>query len=521
MRRLASTYGSMPVKLYVGGRLLQFISHGEPVAALHRHARKLTNVLIPVKFMADTGLSKEDQLRGEIDELSGMLPQPNPGWEHLPDHKRWNLREHAVYGAHLSSSAHESILGTRFAERFTRDLLSWAAEHGEGWIDVPDLTKFLREKLFIAATSALYGDELLGSIAPDLPKDYWEWLDQMPRLFRRLPRWMIPGAYAARERTLASLMKWDEAKRRGGAPSKGQLEWDPLHGSTLTQARTMMFDEFGISREGSALFHSAMLFALTPNATYATIWALIHILRDGPNLISRVLAESAPCFQQPNSLSIRDTTELSRLPLLSSIFIETLRLRAASPVGRTPIDDTFYLSSPSPPLNMKWKLDKDVHIISSSWLGGHDASFWNEGPILAASNKPAHPADTFWAERFLEYPDDPSSGPVKKKNVVHSASPANMKEKTPSDDKKAKLVTQGTSSHWFPFGGGLNTCPGRHFAKKEVIVGVAVLLRAFEFSDLENEGVDVNMGHFPFGTLPTKGAVSVRMRMRRDLKAEL
>ncbi|KAK4211200.1 cytochrome P450 [Rhypophila decipiens] len=421
MRRLASTYGNMPVKLY---------------------------------FMADTGLSREDQLRGEIDELSGVLPQPNPGWEHLPDHKRWNLREHAVYGAHLSSSAQESILGARLAEGFTRDLLSWAAEHGEGWIDVPDLTKFLRENLFIAATSALYEDELLGSIAPDLPKDYWDWLDQMPRLFRRLPRWMIPGAYAARERTLDSLMKWDEAKRRGGAPSKGQLEWDPLHGSTLTQARTVMFDEFGIGREGSALFHSAMLFALTPNATYATIWALLHILREGPNLISRVLAESAPYFQEPNSLSIRDTTELSRLPLLSSIFMETLRLRAASPVGRTPIDDTFYLSSPSPPLNIKWKLDKDVHIISSSWLGGHDASFWNEGPILAASDKPAHPVDTFWAERFLEYPDDPFSGPVKKKNVVHTASLANMKEKTSSGDKKAKLVTQGTSSHWFPLAGG-------------------------------------------------------------------
>lgn len=275
MSHLSKTYPHLPIKIYVGGRLLQFIPHGDPVSTLHRHPRKLTNVLIPVKFMTDTGLSREDQVRGEIDELSGVLPQSNPGWEHLPDDRRWNYLEHKDFATHLSGSAQEAVLGKKFAERLIHELLAWASEQSKQqkcrpldekkWIFVPDLTKFLREKIFVAAVSALYGPELL-RIAPDLPKTYWAWLDRMPQMFRRLPRWMIPDAYAAREKTLQALMEWDEIKRRTRPEAlerakQGIWEWDSLHGSTLTQARTKMFDEFGISKEGAALFHSAMMFA--------------------------------------------------------------------------------------------------------------------------------------------------------------------------------------------------------------------------------------------------------------------
>lgn len=165
---------------------------------------------------------------------------------------------------------------------------------------------------------------------------------------------------------------------------------------------------------------------------------------------------------------------------------------------------------------MKWKLEKDVHIISSSWLGGHDATFWNEGYASPETGKPEHPVDEFWAERFLEYPGDPLSGPVKKSPHSSVRGTGTCTNKTSEDDKTARLVTQGTSSHWFPFGGGLNTCPGRHFAKKEVTVAVAIFLRLFEFDELDSDGVEVNVDHYPFGTLPPKGKVSVRMRLRKD-----
>lgn len=186
--------------------------------------------------------------------------------------------------------------------------------------------------------------------------------------------------------------------------------------------------------------------------------------------------------------------------------METLRLRTASPIARTPIDDTFRLGN--------WKLDKDVHIIASTWFGAHDASFWNEGPVLADA-RVSHPVDSFWAERFLEYPGDATSGPLKKnKHVHHPSSVREKTTKTAEDDKHARVVTSGTAGHWVPFGGGLNMCPGRHFAKIEVMVGVAMMLRAFEFEGLWAEGVEPDMNNFPFGTLPPKGRIGVRVRLR-------
>lgn len=184
--------------------------------------------------------------------------------------------------------------------------------------------------------------------------------------------------------------------------------------------------------------------------------------------------------------------------------METLRLRTAAPVVRTPNDDTFRLGG--------WKLDKGVQIVSSSWFGGHDASFWNEGPTLP-DGRATHPVDNFWAERFLEYPADPTSGPLKKCKYVNHPS-QEMVTKTSEDDKHARLVTSGQMGYWTAFGGGMSMCPGRHFAKIEVMIGLAVMLRAFEFDGLQAEGVYPDTNNFPFGTLPPKGRISVRMRLK-------
>ena len=79
-----------------------------------------------------------------------------------------------------------------------------------------------------------------------------------------------------------------------------------------------------------------------------------------------------------------------------------------------------------------------------SWLA-HTDSEWST---------PEHPATSFWAERFL-----PSK-----------------------EDKSSSTAKPGT---YFPFGGGSSICPGRFFAKQEVLAAVAILIWKFEVEFLE------------------------------------
>lgn len=67
---------------------------------------------------------------------------------------------------------------------------------------------------------------------------------------------------------------------------------------------------------------------------------------------------------------------------------------------------------------------------------------------------------------------------------------------------------------WFPFGGGPRACIGQHLSMLESVLGLAVLLREFEFEDLEG-GADGSGGGVPVGaavTLVAKGTARVALR---------
>ena len=79
-------------------------------------------------------------------------------------------------------------------------------------------------------------------------------------------------------------------------------------------------------------------------------------------------------------------------------------------------------------------------------------------------------------------------------------------------------MTTGIQGHYFPYGGGLKQCPGRFFAKQEMMAGVAVLLRACEIELLDPIGakrIDAKMNRFPFGTVLPNSNIPVRIRRRR------
>ncbi|GKT43290.1 cholesterol 7-alpha-monooxygenase [Colletotrichum spaethianum] len=44
---------------------------------------------------------------------------------------------------------------------------------------------------------------------------------------------------------------------------------------------------------------------------------------------------------------------------------------------------------------------------------------------------------------------------------------------------------KGRPSSFFPYGGGYVMCPGRHFAKQEIMLAIAVLVTKFEIEFVE------------------------------------
>ncbi|KAH8204554.1 hypothetical protein TruAng_001328 [Truncatella angustata] len=174
---------------------------------------------------------------------------------------------------------------------------------------------------------------------------------------------------------------------------------------------------------------------------------------------------------------------------------------------RVPTLDNFWLGG--------YAYGKKDTLVYSTWAAHHDAKFWNTGRI-SADGRAEHSVDSWWGERFLEYPDDPASGPIRKPDPEVYRQ-AKLTTRDAKDDQHATVVTAGLAGHFYPYGGGSTICPGRHFAKQELMAAVALLLRTFEFQLVDPAAAaklqpDVGSA---FGTMMPDRAVSARIRRRR------
>lgn len=76
---------------------------------------------------------------------------------------------------------------------------------------------------------------------------------------------------------------------------------------------------------------------------------------------------------------------------------------------------------------------------------------------------------------------------------------------------------EGLSGAWLPFGGGLRQCPGRTFAKREIILSFAVMASTFDLELLEAGPVVPDMKYYGLGTFPPMGKVPFKIRRREFL----
>ncbi len=177
-----------------------------------------------------------------------------------------------------------------------------------------------------------------------------------------------------------------------------------------------------------------------------------------------------------------------------------------------------------------WIIPQGNVILLSMYHAHRDQDTWNTG----TAEEP-HPLDEFWAERFLVYSGKPSSGPLNDRSAdKHYAMPSIMKPETPtsrpsptfslakvndSPNSSPQFSTEGLAGSWIPYGGGQNMCPGRHFAKQEILLMVASIVTSFDIHLIDPSPPGVDWGGFGFGVLAPAGK-GIRCRIRRTGRLE-
>jgi hypothetical protein len=160
-----------------------------------------------------------------------------------------------------------------------------------------------------------------------------------------------------------------------------------------------------------------------------------HIYRD-PVLLDRV-RDSVDSLLGDTHFMDMDANELSKNPLLSSIYAEVLRLY---------VKTYFMVSSPHEQVDLgRWELPKGRIGIMNAGVSHMDESFWNSGGG-------EYPVTTFWADRFIVDPTDPQSGPV----APHVRESPDMDELQSAWGSATEpfFSMEGTRGSWFPYGGG-------------------------------------------------------------------
>jgi hypothetical protein len=102
--------------------------------------------------------------------------------------------------------------------------------------------------------------------------------------------------------------------------------------------------------------------------------------------------------------------------------------------GRVPVVSDFQLKG--------WRFWQGDLLSWCSSIESFDEKVWSTG----TSDHP-HPLDEFWSDRFLIYPNDPSSGPLEKPMPSPSTTVVALQEKEKeNEDTNSRFSLEGLSS---------------------------------------------------------------------------
>ncbi|KAI0407179.1 cytochrome P450 [Xylaria palmicola] len=489
---------SIPVRVRVGpvkGYLVSDPSHFE---TLLRGARNLNSTPGIILMLSNLfGLPKS---AGEFyaEDNSGISSSPITGTSVAVHNRIGHLRHSAaakyLYGPHLRS------MTERFVGRFAAQIHENEAV-GADWVEYPDLVDWLQRFMFRAATTSLCGPHIF-RLNPGFTDDYWAYMSHVPALAKGFPRWVSPGAYRARDRCIRAIERWHKHAWANvdHARDDDSVEYEEYFGARIMRVRYAYAKKMDrMTDEARAAEDLAMVFAANANAVPAATWFIIEFMRD-PGLLERVRAEldEARLPSPPGQPPAFDIGKLCEGVLLQSVWAETLRLRVAIALMRAPEKRDFRLG--------RWIFPRGDLIFLSSRTAAYNKDLWNEG----GAGDP-HPVEAFWADRFIVYPGDAASGPVRQPRAKAARGDGDDGD---DGNTKPRFSLEGLAGGWVPFGGGVRMCPGRFFVKNEMMAAFALLCTCYKIELRVAKGwePEPDMRFFATGSLPPKGKIPFRIR---------
>jgi cytochrome P450 len=228
--------------------------------------------------------------------------------------------------------------------------------------------------------------------------------------------------------------------------------------SALTKARAAVNRKWGLRPDVIGNSELAMIFVSTTNAVPTLFWMFCFIFSD-PQLRDELQAEVAPVAERLDSDNcIIDITKFPHTcPLLNSVYQEVMRLTNIQTATRFVMEDTV-LEQPGyngmPPKTVLLKKGATVQMPA--------------GVVHVATENWGADAHAFDPRRFIK---------AERKGL----------SSTKSQVEQEKLQKKS----FYPFGGGRNFCPGRHFAYAEILGTIVVLLLGYDVTDANGGAITV------------------------------
>ncbi|KAG9241617.1 cytochrome P450 [Calycina marina] len=410
--------------------------------------------------------------------------------------KRVDHFTHSTFAKYLGGGSYLTALFNRFTSNFNSRMIDiHFSKNGQ---DFPDIFDFFMEPLTAALTEATCGP-MLECINPNFTKEFLEFLPFCHSFMKGLPKWWIPKAYSLRESLVRDVLQWHAIARRRFQESDVDSDGDadPWWGSKFIRERQKFF--LGIDHwnfDSTARSDFGLIWGFALNVHPATIWTIVEVFKDKV-LLARVRAELATVnFHGVHAKE--DVDLLLGIPLLQSIYAEVLRLR---------VEVVHLFHSKHEDIQLKeWKIPKSHLSVIETYSAHKNADFWN-------TRDGQYPLDTFWADRFLIYPNDPSSGPLKK-------SQRELKSKAAETMSPGKpfFKESGTADSFFPYGIGERTCPGRFFARRAIISVCATIVHDYDIDLLNGRNhFQTNDVFWGTGTQRALTKIPFKIRKRSDM----
>jgi cytochrome P450 len=267
------------------------------------------------------------------------------------------------------------------------------------------------------------------------------------------------------------------AERRADDPPANPAEAADLLGTLVAAAEMGAIDD-------DELVDNAVTFLFAGHETSALgLTYTLYGLAGRPELQDRIRDEVAALEDGLSPAGIRDC------PTLSAAVDEALRWH--------PPVHTFFREPTEPVTLGGYDIPEGVVLNLSPWTVHHDERWWDD-------------PDSYRPERWLREADDGRQSPSTDGTADGRQSPSTdgtADGVVRGDDTPGPAVGERPEYSYFPFGGGPRHCIGMRFARQELRLATATLLRRFEF-DRVTEALSLQ------ASANTRPAHPVRLRVR-------